>query len=370
VRSGSTSPADLPTPVPEMAQIAPVSVRRAIFRVRAAACDPGTVTAPPAADDLVAALAARCPLLPGPDQAVTCAVSGGADSLALLALVARAGARVTAVHVDHGLRPGSAAEADVVAAAAERLGAAFRTERVDVPPGPNLEARARDARYAVLGPDALTGHTADDQAETVLLNVLRGAGLDGLAAMRPDRRRPLLALRRRETVEVCAALGLAVVDDPSNADPAFTRNRIRHEVLPLLDAVARRDVVPVLSRLAAHAREAVDHLDEEVAAGGFDVVDARALAGQPPALAHRAVRAWLSAAERDGGHPPDAATVGRVLAVARGEAVGADVGRGWQVRRSKGRLRLVPPGSHTVPPTTVRTDGRPSPVHYSEAPHG
>ncbi|HEX5365549.1 MAG TPA: ATP-binding protein, partial [Acidimicrobiales bacterium] len=123
-------------------------------------------------------------------------MSGGADSLALLVLAARAGCRVTAVHVDHGLRPGSAGEADVVRAVAADVGAGFRAERVEVAPGPDLEARARAARYAVLPPGALTGHTADDQAETVLLNLIRGAGLEGLAGMRADQRRPLLALRR------------------------------------------------------------------------------------------------------------------------------------------------------------------------------
>jgi tRNA(Ile)-lysidine synthase len=327
------------------------------------------VSVPPAAE-LLTALAARCPLLPSVGDVVSCAVSGGADSLALLALVVNAGARVTAVHVDHGLRPDSAAEADVVRSVAERFGAGFRAERADVEPGPNLEARARAARYSVLPADVLTGHTADDQAETVLLNLTRGAGLDGLAAMRADRRRPLLGLRRSDTRALCRALDLVPVEDPSNADPGFTRNRIRHEVLPLLDDVARRDVVPLLARLAAHAREAVDHLDAELDGADLDVTDARALVAAPPALAHRAVRGWLSRSDRDGGHPPDAATVNRVLAVARGEAVGADVGRGWQVRRSNGRLRLVAPGARSVPPAAVGGDGPPLTVQYTETSHG
>src|SRR5437879_6492898 len=108
---------------------------------------------------LLRSLGERCSFpIAGSD--VTCAVSGGADSLALLVLAAAAGCRVTAVHVDHGLRPGSAAEADVVAAAAARVGAAFRAEQAPVGAGPNLEERAREARYDVLPPDVLTGHTA------------------------------------------------------------------------------------------------------------------------------------------------------------------------------------------------------------------
>jgi tRNA(Ile)-lysidine synthase len=262
-------------------------------------------------------------------------VSGGADSLALLVLAVAAGKEVTAVHVDHGLRPGSAAEAGVVADAARRFGAGFRSVAVAVAPGPNLEARARAARRSALPPDALTGHTADDQAETVLLNLVRGAGLDGLAGIRPGPTKPLLALRRADTRAVCAEAGLVPVDDPSNADPSFRRNRVRHELLPLLDAVADRDVAGVLARQASLLRDDADLLASLAAA--IDPTDARALAAAPPPLARRAVRGWL-AAGRD--HPPDAATVERVLAVARGRAKGADVGDGRRVLRHAGRLRL------------------------------
>jgi tRNA(Ile)-lysidine synthase len=130
------------------------------------------------------ALLTRCDFPPR-GTAVTCAVSGGTDSLALLALASAAGCRVLAVHVDHSLREGSEGEAAVVAAAAQRFGADFRAERVTVDPGPNLEARARAARYSVLPPDVLTGHTADDQAETVLLNLLRGADPSAAARRHP-----------------------------------------------------------------------------------------------------------------------------------------------------------------------------------------
>lgn len=289
-----------------------------------------------------AALLARCTFAPAGTPAV-CAVSGGADSTALLALAVAAGLAVTAVHVDHGLRPGSAAEADVVRASAVRLGAHFRTVRIDVADGPNLEARARDARYAALPAGVLTGHTADDQAETVLINLLRGASTSGLAAMRPGPQHPILALRRADTVAVCEALHLPTVHDVSNTDPRHLRNRVRHELLPLMAGLAQRDLVPILTRQAALTRDEDDLLEQLAAA--LDPTDARALAAAPVALARRAVRRWLTTS-----HPPDAATVERVLGVARGTSLATDVGAGRRVERHHQRLTLGPdePGAQRV----------------------
>lgn len=283
-----------------------------------------------------AALLARCSFPPAGTE-VACAVSGGADSLALLVLARAAGCVVTAHHVDHGLRPGSAAEADVVAAAAAGLGAGFVAHRVQVEPGPNLEARARAARHAALPPGACFGHTADDRAETVLLHLCRGAGLAGLAGMAPGFRHPLLALRRHETRALCAAEGLVPLEDPMNDDARFARVRVRHEVLPLLDDVAGRDVVPLLARTAAFASEAAAAL--AAWADGVDPTDARALAAAPEPLARWALRRWLTEAT-GGAHPPDAASVARVLAVARGEARAAEIVGGHRVARTAGRLRV------------------------------
>jgi tRNA(Ile)-lysidine synthase len=273
---------------------------------------------------------------------VTCAVSGGADSMTLMALAVAAGCVVTAVHVDHGLRDGSDREALVVAEAAQRFGVAFRAVTIDVGSGPNLEARARDARYGVLPDDVMTGHTADDQAETVLLNLMRGASSTGLAAMRPGPRRPILGLRRAATVAFCKAFGIETVDDPSNRDPAFLRNRVRHELLPVMNQLAGRDLVPVLTRQSGLLRDDSDLLDELAAA--IDPTDAKALAAAPLPLARRAVRRWLTVE-----HPPDAATVERVLRVACGQASGCDLGAGRRVERSKQRLRLL--GEPTTTPS-------------------
>lgn len=290
------------------------------------------------AHSLLADALTRC-TFPPPGTTVTCAVSGGADSSALLLLAVAARLEVTAVHVDHGLRPGSSAEAEVVGDLAGSLGASFRSVSAPVPPGPGLEARARSARHAAIGPDALLGHTADDQAETVLLRMLRGTGPVGLAAMRPDRH-PLLALRRAETVGLCESFGLKVVVDPTNESPVHTRNRVRHEVLPLLDDVAGRDVVPLLARLARLAADQADLLD--ALAAGIDPTDSGLLAAAPGPLAVTAFRRWWRDVT-DGAPPPDERAMTRVLGVAAGSAVACDVTAGWRVARSGGRLRLIGP---------------------------
>jgi tRNA(Ile)-lysidine synthase len=284
-----------------------------------------------------AELLRRCEFPPA-GTTVSCAVSGGADSLALLALATEARCSVTAIHVDHGLRSESADEAEIVRAAAERFGASFEARTAPVEPGPNVEARARAARYAALPADVLIGHTADDQAETILLNLLRGAGLDGLRGM-PAARRPLLQLRRTETHALCEALGLSPVVDPTNRDPALRRNRVRHELIPLLNAIAERDIVPVITRqgmLLTDDAALLDALSDDI-----DPTSAAALSEAPASLARRAVRAWLRADSDDEQHPPDAATVERVLAVARGDATATDVGAGRRVTRSRGRLTIV-----------------------------
>ena len=296
-------------------------------------------------DPRVAALLPRCSFPPA-GTAVNCAVSGGADSLALLVLAVAAGCSVTAIHVDHGLRAESAGEADIVAAASARFGAQFRAERIELAGGPNLEARARAARYAALPHDVLVGHTADDQAETNLINMLRGAGVGGLTGMRREGspsgpRRPLLELRRRETRALCESLELAAIDDPMNHDPSFARVRVRLELLPLLDDIATRDIVPLLCRQGALAADAVDALD--ALTESLDASDARALAAAPIALARWAARRWLRA-QTGSDHPPSAAAIDRVLAVARGESVATEIEGGWRVARSHNRLHLTTAG--------------------------
>ncbi|HEY5109447.1 MAG TPA: ATP-binding protein, partial [Acidimicrobiales bacterium] len=191
---------------------------------------------------------------------------------------------------------------------------------------------------------AATGHTADDQAETVLANLLRGAGVHGLAAMRAGPTHPLLELRRRETVALCARLDLDPVRDPSNDDPRFLRNRVRAELLLLCSDIAGRDVVPVLARQARLLAGDADLLD--AVADLLDPTDAAALAAAPPAQARRAVRGWLAG---DGAYPPPAAAVDRVLEVARLERRATEVPGGVRVARSRGRLSQGPVGGAGAP---------------------
>ncbi|MEP1126397.1 MAG: tRNA lysidine(34) synthetase TilS [Ilumatobacter sp.] len=290
-------------------------------------------------------LLARC-TFPEPDRSrppppVTCALSGGTDSSALVALAAAAGCAVTAVHVHHGLRPSADHDATSAAAIAARLDVTFRVEHADLHDGPNLEARAREVRHRILGPGALFGHTADDQAETTLLAMLRGSGSSGLSAIRPGPTHPILALRRADTRRLCDALDLPTVTDPTNTDPRFRRNRVRHEVLPLLADVADRDPVPLLTRIADLVRDDDDFLAH--LSGTIDPTDAQALCAAPLPLARRAIRRWLT---RDG-YPPDSAAVTRVLAVADGSAIGCEVAGIGRIRRTNQRLRVEAPDGRT-----------------------
>jgi tRNA(Ile)-lysidine synthase len=201
------------------------------------------------------------------------AVSGGPDSLALLLLAAaaRPGA-VEAATVDHGLRPESAAEADMVAEVCHRLGVAHSTLRVTVSPG-NLQDEARQARYTALGEWAkrrgiyalATAHHADDQAETMMMRLNRASGLAGLAGVRPLGSwpqtglmllRPLLGWRKAELAAIIARAGISAADDRSNTNPKFDRARVRR-------ALAGADWIDpaALARSAAHLSEAEDALN-------------------------------------------------------------------------------------------------------------
>jgi len=209
---------------------------------------------------------------------VLAACSGGADSLALAAALAfeapRLGLDAGGVTVDHGLQPGSAERARQVTKTLTALGLdpvqclAVSVRR----PGAGPEAAARQARYAALERAAgaagaaaiMLGHTMDDQAETVLLGLARGSGARSLAGM-PERNgrclRPLLGISRAQTRAACAAQDLEPWDDPQNADLAFARARVRHRVLPVLEAELGPGITEALARTAGQLRADADLLD-------------------------------------------------------------------------------------------------------------
>ena len=237
-------------------------------------------------------------------------VSGGADSMALaLASHHVLGARVTCLVVDHGLQPGSGDVAAGVVSGLRARGILARSVAVQVgDAGQGPEASARDARYAALlagSPGTLLlGHTLDDQAETVLLRLARGSGARSLAGI-PQRNgaivRPLLGLGRSTTRQACREWSADVWDDPHNADPRFTRSRVRTEVMPVLSDVLGPGVVRSLARTADLARQDADALDA-LSASAFrrhratdDAagLDARWLAGLIPAIRTRVLRLWL-----------------------------------------------------------------------------
>ena len=245
-----------------------------------------------------------------PGSRIDVALSGGADSLALAACLSfvapQAGWMAGAVVVDHGLQPGSA---DVAARAAEQataLGLEAEVVAVEVGHDGGPEAAARDARYAVLRArpvDAvLLGHTLDDQAETVLLGLGRGSGprsLAGMVAVDGVVRRPFLGLRRADTESICTASDLPWWTDPHNADRGFRRNRLRHEVLPLLEDVLDGGVAEALARTADQLR-ADSVLLDALAAEVADPCDVPTLAALAPALRSRVLRRAALEAGADG----------------------------------------------------------------------
>lgn len=301
-------------------------------------------------------------LAPQDPVVVTC--SGGADSLALaIATIDCSGSRALfAATVDHGLQTGSAARAAATADILRGIGypdPATLTTTVEGPGG--REAAARRARYRVLAEYAraivpgrscavLLAHTADDQAETVLLGLGRGSGPRSIAGMRAWREpwgRPLLGVRRADTEQTCRQMGLSPWQDPHNADPSFTRVRVRREVLPLLDDVLGGGVRDALTRTATLMSQDLDALDalaSEVAErvtgadGGLDIPD---LARSPEAIVGRVTRAWAMAG---GAGPLTFDQLGRMTrqVLDPGGPAQVRLPGGWDVVRIGDVLRLLP----------------------------
>jgi tRNA(Ile)-lysidine synthase len=295
---------------------------------------------------------------------VLVACSGGADSLALAAALAfvapRQGLRAGAVTVDHGLQPGSARQAARAAAQLTGLGLApVEVIAVTVGTAGGPEAAARDARYQALdqvgaktGAAAiLLGHTMDDQAETVLLGLARGSGGRSLAGM-PERtgryRRPLLGIGRDRTRAACAALHLQAWDDPQNADPRYARARVRHQVLPALEASLGPGVAAALARTARQLRADADALDQLAADAAArlwldgQATDMTELTALPTAVRTRLLRA----AAIEAGCPPGSLTAAHIdgldaLITGWHGQRGIDLPGGIRGVRQCGKLRFI-----------------------------
>jgi tRNA(Ile)-lysidine synthase len=274
-------------------------------------------------------------------------LSGGKDSVALADALAclrrRRGFRLVAAHLDHGLRPGSADDVAFCSALCERLDVPFRSGRADVRARSarekgGLEQAARRERYSYLrrvrdeekAAAIAVAHTRDDQAETLLLRLLRGAGATGLSGMRAragDLLRPLLGVSREEVLEHLRERGLAWREDPSNADTTHRRNRVRLELLPYLEERFNPGIKAALARTAslladeaAHLRAEADSLLAAIARedGEALCLGRAALAGAPPALARATLRQAL--AQAGGLAHVGALHVERVLQLARAKS--------------------------------------------------
>lgn len=308
----------------------------------------------------------------GREDRVLVALSAGPDSTALLAALAAlrdAGevAAVAALHVDHGLRPGGD-DAACAEATCARLRIPFESAKVTVGPG-NVQAAARRARYAALRDAAertgatriATGHTRTDQAETVLLHLLRGAGARGLAGI-PARRgaivRPLLDRSRAEGLRYLESLGLSWREDPTNATPRFARNRVRLVLWPALVSLAPA-VERALARTADLAREDERALSRRaralVPSGG--AVSLAALRAEPAAVRRRVVRRlWRNAT--GSASSLEAKHVEAVLALSRrGRPGRIALPRGVEARSRYGTLEVGAPAAPPLPPVYVEVPG-------------
>ncbi|MGI9209709.1 MAG: tRNA lysidine(34) synthetase TilS [Rhodococcus sp. (in: high G+C Gram-positive bacteria)] len=298
-------------------------------------------------------------------RAVAVALSGGADSAALTAAAVAEADEVHAVVVDHRLQEGSS---DVAARAADfaraRGCASVRVVAVDVTGPGGLEAAARTARYRALdeargGMPVLLGHTLDDQAETVLLGLGRGSGLRSICGMAPFDApwgRPLLGVRRSVTRRACGELGYLPYEDPHNADPRFTRVRLRTEALPMLEEILGGGVAAALARTAAQLRDDGEALDE--AAAGLLAraatprepaadcsLDVTVLTDAPAAVRRRAVRLWLLGRGAPAPNDKSLRAIDDLVVRWRGQgpvAVGRGPGAGTRlvVLRRRGRLSM------------------------------
>ncbi len=306
-----------------------------------------------------------------PGQRVGVAVSGGADSVFLFHALRELGLLLSVVHIEHGIRgAASVADADFVGQMAASFGLPFHLHHSDVPAiDGNLEEAARNLRQAfyseLIAAGAIdrvaTGHTRSDQAETVLYRILRGSGLTGLAGILPVTReglvRPLLEIDRTEIEAWLHQHEITWREDESNQDRTYTRNRLRHDILPMLRENFNPQLDAALAHLATLARDEEAYWDAELCRDPPTpkpqprVIALAEITDVPPALARRRVRQAVALAKGDH-RSIDFAHVERILDMARSQ-VGHDrfQAPGLDVCRSFDFIRLAPA---TTPPDDPR----------------
>jgi tRNA(Ile)-lysidine synthase len=314
-------------------------------------------------DNLVEAILRACradSIVARGGQTVVVAYSGGPDSTALLHGLQRAsralGVELHAVHVDHRLRDGAGADAAAAEAFCAEIQVPLRIVRVR--PRRGSEDAAREARHRALEGaaadlGALTialGHTADDQVETVLLHLLRGSGLEGIAAMAPReglRFRPMLAVWRRQVEAYCARQGIEPRHDSSNDDRRFTRNRVRHELIPLLEAGYNPRAREAILRLADAARE--EHEAVTVQArrwlrGRKGAIPRAPFNRLPSAVRAEALRSLWSTTAGLARPAGDAARLGQALRLIAGPGGGMiGLGAGFELFAHGSEFEIRPP---------------------------
>jgi tRNA(Ile)-lysidine synthase len=306
-----------------------------------------------------------------PGATVVAAVSGGPDSVCLLHALVRLRRllriEVVCFHFDHRLRKASKLDAGYVRRQAGALGVPFVLRVAEGAPsrGESVEAWARTVRYAALlkaaeerGAEVAVGHTADDQAETVLLALIRGGGLEAMAGMRHVNRpvvRPLLDCTRAETVAFCSSLRLRPRHDPMNADPRFLRAAIRRKGIPALERAVGRGITDSMVRTSSLLRADADFLEALAAEaervvlrveGEEAILDADALVRLPPPVAGRVIRRALLSL----GMVPEATHIDAVRALAAARpATAVDLPRALKAKRQREYVRLSrpSPGSGT-----------------------
>jgi tRNA(Ile)-lysidine synthase len=297
-------------------------------------------------------------------------LSGGGDSVCLLDVAVRLGARTQALHVNYGLREGAGADERLCRELCERLGVPLAVERVELRGGGNLQDRAREARYGLAERraegDYAAAHTATDQAETVLYRLAVSPGRRALLGMEPQRGRlvrPLLGATREETREYCRARGLDWAEDPSNADRRFARARVRHDVLEALRSLnpeAERTIAETARQLRDEAevldRDAADALES---LGGGPAVSLGDLRGQPPAVARLVLRG-LAEAAAGGPRSLSREEAEAVLALAgSGGTKSLDLGGGLRAVSEYGTLRFTrDPDAPPPDPVELPVPGR------------